>query len=96
MRWTLKKWHSLHSSAAQKDLLSFLIADPHLLTKGSLGSHQWEQHIIAHCITLLLAAYETTATTMSFMAYQLARHPEVQERLCSDIHRYFAGNKVSQ
>jgi cytochrome P450 len=36
--------------------------------------------IVNHMIFLLMAAHDTTTTTMTSMAYQLARHPEWQER----------------
>lgn len=29
--------------------------------------------------------YETTSTVMSFVLYELARHPEIQERLYNEI-----------
>ncbi len=39
-----------------------------------------DDDIVNHMIFLLMAAHDTTTTTMTSMAYQLARHPEWQER----------------
>jgi cytochrome P450 len=39
-----------------------------------------DEDIVNHMIFLLMAAHDTSTITMSSMAYQLARHPEWQER----------------
>ena len=41
-------------------------------------------------ITLfLLAGYETTSTALGLTAYELALHPDVQEKLQQEIDEYF-------
>ena len=35
--------------------------------------------------TFLFAGHETTATTLTFLAYELARHPEYQRRMRDEI-----------
>ncbi|XP_061177067.1 cytochrome P450 3A24-like [Saccostrea echinata] len=37
--------------------------------------------IIANCLLFFFAGYETTAVTLSFFAYMLALHPDVQQRV---------------
>jgi cytochrome P450 len=41
--------------------------------------------IIAQSVLFLGAGYDTIATTLSFISYNLATNPEVQERLIKEI-----------
>jgi cytochrome P450 family 6 len=36
-------------------------------------------------LTFLLAAYETSATALSYALYELALHPEIQQRVREEI-----------
>ena len=45
------------------------------------GERFTDQEIIDHMIFLMMAAHDTTTSTLTTMMYQLARHPEWQERL---------------
>ncbi len=60
-------------------------------SKGRLS----DQAIIAHSATFLLAGYETTANTLAYTSYLLALHPDIQERLRTEIDDYFHSNPVS-
>ena len=51
-----------------------------------------ENEILAQCFLFLIAGYETTATTLSFCSYELALHPEIQERLYEEIKTVFDEN----
>lgn len=44
------------------------------------GNEFSDADIVNHMIFLLMAAHDTTTTTMTSMAYQLAKHPEWQQR----------------
>jgi len=44
------------------------------------GNQFSDADIVNHMIFLLMAAHDTTTTTMTSMAYQLAKHPEWQDR----------------
>jgi cytochrome P450 len=52
-----------------------------LICRGSGDQHLCDDEIVDNMIGGLLAAYETTATTLMMMLYFLARHPQWQERL---------------
>lgn len=44
-----------------------------------------EDDVIDNMLGVLVASYETTATTISMMLYLLAKHPEWQERLHTEV-----------
>ncbi len=52
-----------------------------------------ENEILAQAILFLLAGYETTAATLSFVAYNLALYPECQEQLYNEVDSV-VGNQV--
>lgn len=46
------------------------------------------EHIRHTVLTLLVAGHETTAGALSFALYYMARHPEVQSTIFSEVSRY--------
>ena len=48
--------------------------------------------LAATALVLLFAGYDTTGITLGYVAYMLALHPEVQDRLCEEVDRAFADN----
>ena len=57
-------------------------------TKRKLTSKE----ILAQAILLLGGGGDTAVITLSFMAYQLAMNPEVQERVCDELDQVMAKN----
>ena len=51
--------------------------------------------VFSNAIGFLSAANEATSTTLSFASYLLALHPDVQEKLQSEIDDYFEEKLVS-
>jgi len=51
-----------------------------------------EDYVIASAMVVLVAGYDTTGMTLSFMAYYLATHPEVQSALQDEIDAAFEEN----
>ncbi len=49
------------------------------------GQAMSDRQLRDEVITLLLAGHETTAVTLSWAFYLLARHPEVQERIAGEV-----------
>jgi cytochrome P450 family 3 subfamily A len=41
--------------------------------------------IISQSVLFLMAGYETTASTLEFISYHLAKYPQVQQNLCDEI-----------
>ena len=44
-----------------------------------------DEELTAEMFTLTLAGHETTSSTLTFLLYELARHPEYQERMRREI-----------
>ena len=40
-----------------------------------------DEEVSAQSVIFMVAGFETTGSTLSYMAYLLAAHPEVQEKL---------------
>ena len=51
--------------------------------------------VFANSVGFLIAGYETTSNTLCFTSYLLALHPDVQEKLQSEIDAYFDEKPVS-
>ncbi|EIW62975.1 PAH-inducible cytochrome P450 monooxygenase PC-PAH 4 [Trametes versicolor FP-101664 SS1] len=65
-----------------KDIMSILIkANASSEAKTRLN----DDELMAEMYTLTLAGHETTATTISFLMYQLSLHPEYQARMRQEI-----------
>ena len=54
-----------------------------------------DKKIASYALDFLVAGYDTTSNLLSYTSYLLALHPEVQERLQSEIDGYFKNNSVS-
>lgn len=45
--------------------------------------------LVGQCVLFFGAGYETTATSLSFLLYELAKHREIQEKFIAEIDSYF-------
>jgi cytochrome P450 len=63
------------------DLLSMLLAA--VDTDEGTGG-MTDQQVRDECVTVMLAGHETTANALSFALWELAKNPEVQERLSAE------------
>merc|ERR550519_2697592 len=48
-----------------------------------------EAAIISNAILLLVVGYDTTGMTLSYLAYALSNHPEIQQKLQDEVDRAF-------
>ena len=52
-----------------------------------------DTEIMAHGATFFLAGYDTTATALSFLLYNLAAHPDWQDKVYNEVNQV-VGNQV--
>ncbi|KAF5293173.1 hypothetical protein FQR65_LT11018 [Abscondita terminalis] len=55
-----------------------------------------DEEISVEIITFMVAGYETTATAISFALYNLAHHPDVQEKVVDELQGIFGNDKTRQ
>jgi cytochrome P450 len=63
-----------------EDILSLLLD-----ARDDDGSQLSDQHVRDEVMTLLFAGHDTTTSTVSFLFYELARHPHARARLRADL-----------
>ena len=58
------------------------------------SSKQFDEDItlVATAMVMLVAGYDTTGTTMSYLCFELARNPDIQKRLQEDIDQVIEEN----
>ena len=54
-----------------------------------------DREVLGNSLGFLGAGSDTTSITLSFMSYLLALHPDIQEKLQSEIDAYFEDTPVS-
>lgn len=76
------KARALIQGKGNKDILSLLVKAN---TSHDAKTKLTEEEMLAQMRTILLAGHETSATSMCWVLYELARHPDVQKRLREEI-----------
>lgn len=51
--------------------------------------------LLAHPSSFYIAGFEATATTLAFLLYDLARHPEHQDALYNEIQTHLSGKQLT-
>lgn len=70
----------------RKDILSLLVG-----ARGEGGEAFTDREIRDQVMTLMFAGHDTSTSTVTFMLYELARHPEILARLQEEQDRVLAG-----
>ncbi|HEX7279102.1 MAG TPA: cytochrome P450 [Solirubrobacterales bacterium] len=70
----------------RRDILSLLVA-----ARGEGGEEFTDREIRDQVMTLMFAGHDTSTSTLTFMLYELARHPEVTRRLHEEQDRVLGG-----
>jgi cytochrome P450 len=71
----------------RRDVLSLLLE-----TRDETGDGLSDEEVRDQVMTLMFAGHDTSTSTLSFMVYELARHPEVLARLQEEQDRVLAGD----
>jgi cyclooctat-9-en-7-ol 5-monooxygenase len=75
---------------AYNDLVSLLLTAP-----DAAGGHLSDEEIMAEVTALLAAGSETTAVTLAWLFYEIARDPEVERRLHEEVDTVLAGERLT-
>jgi cytochrome P450 len=70
----------------RQDILSLLVG-----ARGEGGEAFSDREVRDQLMTLMFAGHDTSTSTLTFMLYELARHPEALARLCEEQDRVLAG-----
>uniref|UniRef100_A0A8C3UZZ3 Cytochrome P450 3A n=1 Tax=Catharus ustulatus TaxID=91951 RepID=A0A8C3UZZ3_CATUS len=78
----MKKERGKGSSTDRVDFLQLMIE--------SQNSHDAlsDEEVLAQALIFVFAGYETTSSTLSYIAYNLATHPDVQQRLQDEVDKH--------
>jgi len=75
-----------HPDSGRRDILSLLVR-----ARGAGGEEFSDREIRDQVMTLMFAGHDTSTSTLTFMLHELARHPEVTERLHEEQDRVLGG-----
>ncbi|GFR73027.1 cytochrome P450 3A29-like [Elysia marginata] len=75
---------SVSLSSPKEDIVKSLSTKPESPKVGVTPLTDIE--IMAHSMTFLLAGYETSGAVLAYFFHELAKHPEIQERLLEEIN----------
>jgi cytochrome P450 len=72
--------------SGRRDILSLLVE-----ARGEAGERFTDTEIRDQVMTLMFAGHDTSTSTVTFALHELARHPDVLERLCEEQDRVLTG-----
>lgn len=75
----------------QPDLLSVLMA----ARDADTGESLTDEEVRDELVTILFAGTETTASTLSWAFHEIARHPEVEKKLLTEVDEVVGGRAVT-
>ncbi|KAH7099905.1 cytochrome P450 [Auriculariales sp. MPI-PUGE-AT-0066] len=79
-------WHDLKSSNGSESSKTIL----GVLRRASANQNLSDDLVAAEMLTLVFGGYETTSCTLSWVLYELARHPAVQSQLRAELNTHAA------
>lgn len=73
------------SGLFRNDLIDILLAFKEASDKGDTELKLTDDMLLSHATEFHIAGYETSSSTMTFVLYELAKHPEEQQKLRKEI-----------
>lgn len=74
-----------NNNAEEKTVEGFATVEESQVGKSEVKRTWSDNELAAQCLIFFFAGFDTVATTMSFMAYELVCNPEVQQKLYEEI-----------
>lgn len=65
-------------TAMEKEQDAVIVSDAHKIDAASKKRGITKMQLISQCFTLMIAGYDTSATTLEFALFNLAKLPEIQ------------------
>lgn len=87
--------HGSDIQADNSDLLSMLLLAHDESATGGSGVGMTDQQVYDEVLTLLTAGVETTALALAWACHELARHPDVEERMHAEVDDVLGGRPVT-
>ncbi|CRL05076.1 CLUMA_CG018180, isoform A [Clunio marinus] len=87
-----------NNNVEEKTIEGFATVEESNIGKTEVKRKWEDDDFVAQCILFFFAGFDTVATTMSFMAYELTCNPDIQERLYEEIvamNDELAGKKIT-
>lgn len=83
-----RKGHLQHDEEVKSDEhASFATVEEHAIGKTKVKRDWEDDEITAQCFIFFFAGFETVSTAMTFLAYELVRNPDIQEKLRKEIDK---------
>uniref|UniRef100_A0A2A4JJD6 unspecific monooxygenase n=1 Tax=Heliothis virescens TaxID=7102 RepID=A0A2A4JJD6_HELVI len=87
-----KKGKLTHEEKAAEANTGFATVEESDIGKVTIKREWSDDDLTAQAVLFFLAGYETISSAMAFLIYELAVHPEVQEKLANEIKEHDAKN----
>ncbi|CAH1645264.1 unnamed protein product [Spodoptera littoralis] len=88
-----KKGQLSHDEKSNDTSTGFATVEESSIGLKKVVNREWSDiDIVSQAFLFFIAGFETISTTMSFMMYELAVNPDVQERLAQEIREHDAKN----
>ncbi|CAH0579543.1 unnamed protein product [Chrysodeixis includens] len=81
-----------HEDTKSDESVGFATVEESSIGRKQINKVWAERDLVAQAVVFFIAGFETISTTMTFLMYEMARNPDVQERLAQEIKETDAKN----
>lgn len=78
-------WKQAADAKIEKTQEGFATAEESNIGKASISYDWTEDELIAQCFVFFFAGFESSSTVLQFLAYELARNLDIQQRLYEEV-----------